>query len=75
MMYEYFSETEIENKREDFSIQFNLLSLKLEEMLEKTKKIEAQLVKEISLQINDIDCYKPDPDMRFPPTKRMKIEK
>lgn len=62
----------------DSEFSTNITSLKedLLVMLEKVKKIEAQLIQEIRSQVSEIDFYKPDADAdaeaEMPPKKRMK---
>lgn len=58
----------------DSEFAINTASLKedLLVMLEKVKKIEAQLIQEIRSQVSETDFYKPDTDAEMPPKKKMK---
>ena len=59
-------------ERESFAIQSAIVINELQQMIEKTKKIEAQLLKEGSPQVIPDEFYRPSEDMQ-PLRKRMKL--
>jgi hypothetical protein len=65
------------NEREQFAIQSSLLIMKLNEMLEKTKKLELKITQELCSyhsKVSAEDFFSPDIDSesQMPPTKKMK---
>jgi hypothetical protein len=60
--------------REDFAIQSSLMLMKLQEMLEKTKKLEEILGQQIPSRVSDTDFYQPDTETEkeMPLKKRIK---
>lgn len=66
-----------DSEREDYAIQTSLLRIELEVMLNKTKKIEEILRKEIQVDTcSNTDFYSPDKGVKEqePPKKRMKTK-
>jgi hypothetical protein len=59
-------------ERESFAIQSAIIINELEQMIEKTKKIEAQLMQQASPQVILDEFYRPSEDMQ-PLRKRMKL--
>jgi cell division protein ZapA (FtsZ GTPase activity inhibitor) len=61
--------------REEFANQAALIIRDLQEMLEKTKQIEAFLTQEINPRLSTVDFYRPaDETQNFqPPRKRIKL--
>ena len=78
-----YEENKLHETREQFAIRSSQLCMELERALEKIKHIEAMLRKEIEPTTNKTtepmttiwnDTFRPDPESRPPPNKRMKIE-
>jgi hypothetical protein len=61
--------------REEFANQTALIITELQEMLEKTKQIEAILMQEINPRLSTVDFYKPldETQNSQPPRKRIKL--
>lgn len=61
--------------REEFANQSALIIKDLQEMLEKTKQIEAILMQEINPRLSTVDFYKPldETQNSQPPRKRIKL--
>ena len=61
--------------REEFANQSALIIKDLQEMLEKTKQIEAILMQEINPRLSTVDFYKPldETQNSQPPKKRIKL--
>ena len=61
--------------REEFANQTALIITELQEMLEKTKQIEAILMQEINPRVSTVDFYKPldETQNSQPPKKRIKL--
>lgn len=69
---------QIEKDRESFAIRSSLILIDLEQMLEKVKKIEIQLMQFQNLsdpQVSKDDFFKPDEESQtaLPPKKKMRI--
>jgi hypothetical protein len=62
------------NEREDFAIQSSLIQMQLQEMLEKTKKIEEIIRQQLQSRVSDTDFYQPDAETEkeMPSKKRIK---
>jgi hypothetical protein len=62
-------------ERENFAIQSAIVINELHQMIEKTKKIEMQLMKEASPQVIPNEFYKPSTETQDqqPPRKKMKL--
>ena len=60
--------------RENFAIQSSLILMKLQEMLEKTKKIEEFIMEQLQSRVSDTDFYQPDAETEkeMPSKKRIK---
>ena len=84
-----YEENKLYETREQFAIRSSQIFMELERALDKVKSIEAMLRKEIEqmpkpdeptnkettpLTAVWNDTFRPDPESRPPPTKRMKIE-
>ncbi len=61
------------NNNNNFSDESSAIKLQLQEMIEKTKQIEAQLLQEIRSQTSTVDFFKPDSSSNEPPKKRRKV--
>jgi hypothetical protein len=59
-------------ERESFAIQSAIIINELEQMIEKTKKLELQLMQQASPQVILDEFYRPSEDMQ-PLRKRMKL--
>jgi hypothetical protein len=59
-------------ERESFAIQSAIIINELEQMIEKTKKLEMQLMQQASPQVILDEFYRPSEDMQ-PLRKRMKL--
>jgi hypothetical protein len=59
-------------ERESFAIQSAIIINELEQIIEKTKKLELQLMQEASPQVILDEFYRPSEDMQ-PLRKRMKL--
>ena len=73
-----FEKEQMERKRESFAIRSSSILMDLEQMLEKVKKIEIQLMKFQDLgdpQVNKNEFFKPDKDAQaaLPPKKKMRF--
>ena len=73
-----FEKEQMERNRESFAIRSSLILMDLEQMLEKVKKIEMQLMNFQDLgdrQVSKSDFFKPDEDSQtaLPPKKKMRI--
>ena len=64
-----------ERERESFAIQSAIVINELQYMLEKVKKIEAQLIQEGSPQVMTTDFYRPSPDSQCEEPLRKKMKK
>jgi len=60
------------DQRESFAIQSAIVINELEQMIEKTKKLEMQLMQQASPQVILDEFYRPSEDMQ-PLRKRMKL--
>jgi len=60
--------------REDFAIKSSLILMELQEMLEKTKKIENIIIQNIRSQVSETDFYQPDleTEKEMPSKKRIR---
>lgn len=63
------------DERESFAIQSAIVINELQQMIEKTKKIESKLRQQASLQVIADEFYKPSPEIQDmqPLRKRMKL--
>ena len=66
---------DLSTAREEFANQTALIITELQEMLEKTKQIEAILMQEINPRVSTVDFYKPldETQNSQPPKKRIKL--
>jgi len=69
-----YSDNELMTARDLFCVEKEILLMQLNEMLEKTKRLEEQLIREIRSQRSETDFYKPTGDVEEPLKKRMKKE-
>ena len=60
------------DERESFAIQSSIIINELQQMIEKTKKLEMQLMQQASPQVILDEFYRPSEDMQ-PLRKRMKL--
>jgi len=60
------------DQRERFAIQSAIIINELQQMIEKTKKLELQLMQQASPQVIPDEFYRPSEDMQ-PLRKRMKL--
>ena len=68
------SDVELETLRLTFLVEKEILMMELKEMLEKTVSIEKIVRNYVSAPNIDVDCYRPSPDLVYPPKKKMKRE-
>ena len=64
-------------ERESFAIQGAIIMNELQQMIEKTKKLEIQLIQEASPQVIPHEFYRPSPETQNqqPPRKKMRVTK
>ena len=67
-----YSDNELLIRRDIFQVETEIVMLQLNELLEKTKKLENQLTNEKISSVSVNDFYKPTPDIEYPPRKRAK---
>jgi hypothetical protein len=70
-----YSDNEIMTARDLFYVEKEILMMQLKDMLEKTKRLEDQLIREIRSQQSETDFYKPTPGVEEPLKKRIKTER
>jgi len=69
------SDNELMTARDLFYVEKEILMMQLKDMLEKTKRLEEQLIRVIRSQQSETDFYKPTPDVEEPLKKRIKKER